>query len=148
MARIQTSSRSNTHRQTHRNGQSKIPKRDCAWTLRTNRAEDTAHIPINTVSHETRWCGVIVEATARATQGTLPDCCVWVLRIVVAWLHRGTQQEVEDEDELDCDSNQDPVFQSPKETGKKCCKARNEVKLCNEKRRTLISRISDCTNLI
>ena len=57
-------------------------------------------------------------------------------------------EEVEDEDELDCDSNQDPVFQSPKETGKKCCKARNEVKLCNEKRRTLISRISDCTNLI
>ena len=50
-------------------------------------------------SLKARWQRAIDELTARAMQGSLPDCCAWIQHTSLAWLIKGSQQEAEDEEE-------------------------------------------------
>ena len=50
-------------------------------------------------SLKARWQRAIDELTAKAMQGSLPDCCAWIQHTSLAWLINGSQQEAEDEEE-------------------------------------------------
>ena len=43
--------------------------------------------------------GPFVEFTALDMQGTLPDCCAWILHTSVTWLSKDTQQGAADAEE-------------------------------------------------
>ena len=54
---------------------------------------------IYTLKHPTlkpRWHRATDDVTAMAMQGTLPNCCAWLLHTTLTWLQKTTQQEAED----------------------------------------------------
>ncbi|MFM7983711.1 MAG: hypothetical protein ACKPKO_30750, partial [Candidatus Fonsibacter sp.] len=51
---------------------------------------------------KTRWTRAIDELTARAMQGTLHECCAWILDTSLTWLDKNTQQEADDEEDTRC----------------------------------------------
>ncbi|MFM7982028.1 MAG: hypothetical protein ACKPKO_22185, partial [Candidatus Fonsibacter sp.] len=72
-------------------------KRLCAPGPSGQRGEHAEQI--YKLKHETlktRWNRAIDELTARAMQGTLPQCCEWILHTSLTWLNKTTQQEADD----------------------------------------------------